>query len=364
MSGDMPKRTVVFTGDYLLNRAVGVNRYCTELLGEFDDIMDRDHRLDVVLLIPRNTRLDDVPYNHVRVVRRGREANKIEKYVWRHLTFPLYVRGKGALGVDLCGDMPLWGCDVSAILDCIHERFPENFEGHRFSLQTYLLKVKASIRHKSRLIVTLTRSSMDDIMRFYEIDPSRMRIVGCGWEHIARVEEDDSLSDRFRERPYFFSLGSKYRHKNFEWVIRAARKNPQYDFVVSGEDSFSDEGARLAGSKPENVYFTGFLTDGQIKGLMRHCRAFIQPSLCEGFGIPPLEALALGSDIVVSDVSSLPEVYGTSAYYIDPNSDGCDLDELLSQGKPYGREDVLERYTWHNAAGGLWRVLLDRCRIR
>ena len=88
------------------------------------------------------------------------------------------------------------------------------------------------------------------------------------------------------------ALGSKYKHKNLTWILNAAKKNPEYNFVLTGNDSFSNESEELNREKVDNVIFTGFVSDGEMKALMLNCEALIQPSFYEGFGIPPIEALS------------------------------------------------------------------------
>ena len=90
---------------------------------------------------------------------------------------------------------------------------------------------------------------------------------------------------------------------------------------------------------------------------MIYCKALIQPSIYEGFGLPPLEALAVGSEIIVSNRSSLPEIYRDTAYYIDPYSDGVNLDDLLKKQKVKNSDIVLSEYTWKKAAQQIIQVI-------
>jgi glycosyltransferase involved in cell wall biosynthesis len=82
---------------------------------------------------------------------------------------------------------------------------------------------------------------------------------------------------------------------------------------------------------PSNVIFLGYLDDEKVKALMERCRAFILPSYYEGFGLTPLEALSCGSQIIISNAASLPEIYGKTAHYIDPYSINIDLEQLLKE---------------------------------
>ena len=83
--------------------------------------------------------------------------------------------------------------------------------------------------------------------------------------------------------------------------------------------------------------------------LMSKCKAFIFPSYYEGFGIPPLEALSVGAKIIVSKAACLPEIYGDTAHYIDPNNPDVNLNQLLEQPVE-SPERILEKYTYDNAA--------------
>ena len=158
---------------------------------------------------------------------------------------------------------------------------------------------------------------------------------------------------------YFFSLGSRYKHKNMDWVFAAARQNPGYKFVVTGHNTLADYSKDIEASAPENVIFTGFLSDEKVKALMAHCKAFIQPSLSEGFGMPPLEAVSAGAkDIIVSNVTALPEVYGECAHYIDPlKYENIDMDEILAT-EVKDPSVLLDKYSWEKSAGQI-KALID-----
>ena len=120
-------------------------------------------------------------------------------------------------------------------------------------------------------------------------------------------DEYKELHDRFNRKI------AEARKSREEIESKKTRLNldPQYFFVV-----------------------TGALSDEEIKALMRHCKASIQPSFYEGFGIPPMEAMSVGADCIVSNASSLPEVYKNSVWYIDPHDyDSIDLDKIMAQKK-------------------------------
>ena len=153
-------------------------------------------------------------------------------------------------------------------------------------------------------------------------------------------------------------------------------KNPELFFVMGGGagrdrttaakfdaraaapgSGASSPGASSPGALPPNVLPAGYLRDTEIKTLMKHCEAFLFPSLYEGFGIPPLEAAAAGAPrLILSDIPVLREICGEAAYYIDPLSDGEDLPRLLAL-PPLDYTALLSRCSWEKAAQGIKETL-------
>ncbi len=349
----------VVAGDWTIEKVVGVQRFAYQILLELDRLLDfSSNQIEIELLVPCNSSFV-APFHNIKIIKTGYIRKKIEKHIWQQWTFPRYVKSKKAKGVDLALALPLWGCDICAIHDCILEAFPEGFQDHKLFRWIYVFKAKQCSIRKKRRIITGSYDAKKEIQKYYNIEEDRISVIGNGWNHMDEISEDVRIFDRLpniQREQYFFSLGSKYKHKNFAWILKTAEKNPQYQFVVSGEDSYTNNSENLRLRELSNVTFTGYLKDGELKALMKYCRAFIQPSFYEGFGIPPLEALSLGKKIIVANTSCLPEIYQDTAYYIDPYSDGCDLDTLLSASISQSCE-VLQKYTWEQAASRFMKVL-------
>lgn len=341
---------------------MGVHRYILQILLEMDKLLETDDFLSLELLVPKDVTWQS-PFRNIRVVplgvrgREGTAAQKILGRIWRQLLFPAYALVHGGRGVDLTLAMPSWGICLCAIHDCIRERFYTEDKG--IYQRSYLRKVRRITAKKSVRIVTVSEYSKREIMEIYHVPPHRIHVIGNGWEHMERITGDETVLERLgldQGTEFFFSLGSNEPHKNIPWVVRTAQRNPQYRFVLTG-DPFGWEKKREL-PLPENILFTGYLADSEMKALMMHCKAFLQPSFYEGFGIPPLEALSVGRPVICSNTSCLPEIYADSVRYIDPYGESCDLEELLSRPVS-SSEPILRKHTWKNAAYQMYRLLYE-----
>jgi glycosyltransferase involved in cell wall biosynthesis len=206
-------------------------------------------------------------------------------------------------------------------------------------------------------VLTVSRYSKIKLNEILKIPSDRISIVYNAWQHYERLEADECIIEKLGlpDKGYFFSLSSLSPQKNFVWIKEVAKRNPDLLFIVTGKaEGFTNLGAEDL--KTDNLRFTGYLSDEEIKALMKHCRAFIHPAIYEGFGIPPLEAMSCGAEIIVSTATCLPEIYGKAAHYIDPHDYDVDLNALLKEPVAQ-RESVLERFEWQCEAEKLLLIL-------
>lgn len=345
----------------------GIHRYAIELLSALDKMIDHEE-VEIVLptwadetvvkdrLLLRNTKL-------VKIGKKTKSALKygdiIDATIWRELTFPHYAANQKAIKVDLLLDFPRGKTDIITIYDCIPELFQHVNPPLKYRL--HVLKVKyiqgRGIRNCKR-ILTCSECSKKDIQKAYKTQERPIDVIYGGWQHFDRITEDDAILNKLNLKigQYFFSLGSRLYHKNAKWILAAAENNPQYTFVISGS-SKNRVDKEAESNTAKNVIFAGYLSDSEVKTLMRYCKAFIQPSLYEGFGMPPIEAMSTGANCIVSNVASLPEIYGNSVWYIDPyDYENIDLDEIMHNKKDEN-EIVLRKYSWKKSAKKLLEII-------
>lgn len=359
----MAEKLIVINGyDFCNDKRFGIHRNAMEIASCIDKLLGKKGSdIKVEVAVPFGC--DSLGYESIRTVPLNcGNKSKIDKIKWQEIIYPGYLEDNRALGLDMTLGLPKRGRYCVFDYDTIVEDRAEVYR-HYSSLRrfNYMRRVRSSLRH-AELVFTDSNYAKSRIRAHYKCADSKMVVVPCAWQHMLRFAQDDGVLDKFSlvDGGFFFALGSRYPYKNFRWVECAARQNPSYQFVVTGSKvGGDDEGAA---GKPKNLMYTGYLSDGEIKGLMAHCKAFLQPSFEEGFGIPPLEAMSVGADCIVSDVSALPEVYGDSVRYIDPSDyDNIDMDEILAAPVTGSKQDILNRYSWMKSAEIVLDAIERRC---
>ena len=225
---------------------------------------------------------------------------------------------------------PLTPCrSVVTIHDCIHLQFPQylpNRLGYAYARSA--LWVAA---HRSARVLTVSEASKRDILRHFSISSAKIDVIHNAIdERFGETPSEEDVS-RVRERyqlndPYVLYAGNIKPHKNLERLIEAfhlLRRGglDQVKLLIIGDEISKYATLRRAVHRyklHQHVRFFGFVPDRTLAVLYRLAGVFVFPSLYEGFGLPPLEAMASGTPVITSNVSSLPEVVGDAALLIDP----------------------------------------------
>ena len=226
---------------------------------------------------------------------------------------------------------PLTPCkSVVTIHDCIHLRFPQylpNKLGYAYARGFLWMAT-----HQSNRILTVSEASKRDILDYFRVAPEKIDVIYNGIDELfsALPAEDDVANVRERYQlndPFILYAGNIKPHKNLERTIEAfhlLRRSAQFEQVkllIIGKEITRYAALRHAVHRHKlhkYVRFFGFVPDRTLAILYRLAAVFVFPSLYEGFGLPPLEAMASGTPVITSNVSSLPEVVGDAALLVDP----------------------------------------------
>ena len=240
---------------------------------------------------------------------------------------------------------PLVHCrSVVTVHDCIHLMFPQYLPG-RMAYANARATIWTATRRADR-ILTVSEASKADILRCFNVPADKIIVIYNAIDPRFLVEPSDGDFARARERyqlanPFVLYVGNIKPHKNLERLIDAFDRVRRKGFdhlrlVIIGDQISRYQGLRRAVHRHKlhkHVRFLGFVSPETLAVLYRLASVFAFPSLYEGFGLPPLEAMASGTPVLSSNVSSLPEVLGDAALLVDPYSpeaiaDG--LEQLLS----------------------------------
>ncbi|MQA29802.1 MAG: glycosyltransferase [Luteitalea sp.] len=225
---------------------------------------------------------------------------------------------------------PLVPCrSVVTIHDCIHLMFPQYLPG-RFALAYARTAMSLASRRATR-ILTVSESSKRDIVRFFGTEPQKIDVIPNAFDDYFGVEPREEDMIRVRERyqlhdEFVLYAGNVKPHKNLERLIEAfhlVRKRglDHLKLVLIGDKISKYAALRRAVHRHQlhkYVRFLGYMPQETLAVMYRLAGVFVFPSLYEGFGLPPLEAMASGTPVVTSNVSSLPEVAGDAALLVDP----------------------------------------------
>lgn len=219
---------------------------------------------------------------------------------------------------------------VVTIHDCIHLRFPQ-YLPNRVALNYAQFFMASAARRASR-VLTVSEASKRDIMHFLQTPAAKIDVVYNGFdERLATPTPEDErrVRERFQlDAPFVLYAGNIKPHKNVDRLIEAFAKLRErglerVNLLIIGDDISKYSSLRRLVHRHQlrqQVRFLGFVSTDTLAALYRLARVFVFPSLYEGFGLPPLEAMASGTPVVTSNTSSLPEVVGDAALLIDPLS--------------------------------------------
>ncbi|MGO2511163.1 glycosyltransferase family 4 protein [Marinomonas polaris] len=208
---------------------------------------------------------------------------------------------------------------VTTVYDMIHEIFPS-----QFSFRDSTSKSKRKTLNRVDHIISISESTKRDLINLFDIDEAKISVVHLGVSLDSfKAVINDALS--ITSKPFLLYVGSRFDYKNFDGLLKAvassARLKSSFDIVAFGGGAFNSEELALIRS----LGFSGSQvrqcsgSDQELAGLYGRAAAFVYPSLYEGFGLPPLEAMASGCPVVTSNTSSMPEVVRDAGVYFNPN---------------------------------------------
>ena len=214
---------------------------------------------------------------------------------------------------------------VATVHDMIHELYPE-----MFSIPDNTTRLKKDTISRVDHIISISESTKRDLIKIFDIEESKISVIHHGVD--SSLFENIPGNIKTSEKPYLLYVGTRAGYKNFNGFLKAVASSSllkkNFDLIAVGNKFTPIEYKFISslGFKDSQVRQVPHLTDFHLAQFYSHASAFIFPSLYEGFGLPPLEAMSAGCPVISSNTSSMPEVVRDAAIYFNP----YDTEEMAS----------------------------------
>ena len=347
---------VVINGKFLSAAPTAVHRVAYELTRALGEL---PHQQNISIAVPPGARLAwQAPHLPIRAV------GHLHGIAWEQLCLPGAARGQ--LLVSFCNMTPF---RVRSGLTMVHDAqvftTPRSYGQVRSAWARLHIRLAGSAQLG---LLTVSEFAKRELVSLGIAPAERIHVIHNGVDHVLRIPRDDAVLSRLGLTPrrYALSLANLQPHKNIGLLLQAfARPGlAGLPLVLTGRATAADFAA--AGYPlPANTVFAGYVSEGEMGSLQAHALAVCTPSLTEGFGLPPVEGLRLGTPALIAPCGALPEVCGPGALKVDPHNPAAweaallrlQNDPALWQGLSDAGRAFAERFTWDAAARKLLSVI-------
>lgn len=366
-------------GRFLVAKRTGVQRAAYNMIKTLVEV-DRDNEY-VIFTGYEQVGNEDWDYPNVTVVGDDlRSSESFRNHLWEQFRLPRLAR---EYKIDILHSpanvAPLFYRGKSIIH--IHDLcFVVNPQWYSFSFRTLYNLIIPRLAKRATKVITNSNNSKNDLLQYFGLPAEKVSLVYWAVDETfslpptpRELQKDERLGDLLRSQ-YILYVGSLEPRKNINILIEAFEdlrvQHPelQTKLILIGGESPLFATVRLKAKRfGEDVLFKGFVPDDELKQYYRHASLVAYPSLYEGFGLPPLEAMASGAPVVTSYTSSIPEVVGRAAIMVNPTERGqlvAAMYRVLSDGelaqalRVAGRDQVA-RFNWYRVARGILSVYYE-----
>ena len=342
-------KKIYVNGKFFCQRVTGTQRYARELLNEFDRLLSAENHwnIDVEILVPWCAQ-PMPPYTNLQV----RTVGWMTGTRWEQIELPQHCRRHVLL--TLSGGAPvLHSRNVVTIHDAAVVASPA---GYSPAYRVWHGNICRWMARNAEHIFTVSNFSKSEIVKWYRAAPEQISVTYLGSDHFSSLKADSSALARFGiSGKYVLAAGVQNPNKNFNGIVQAMcqRDASGIPLVIAGgsDSNVYRKGMPLS----DGVRALGYVTDPELKALYENASCFVFPSLYEGFGLPPLEAMSSGCPVVVSRAGSLPEIFDGAAFFCDPY-DPVDLAAAIQRAVnslPSAADDLkafARKFSWAKCA--------------
>jgi glycosyltransferase involved in cell wall biosynthesis len=353
----------------------GLGVYTENVLREFSRLIPRQHAVSLYAPFLVNVNgLDSASWQMRKLpscidTRYGVKA-AFARFLWTQLLLPIAVRNHHVFYSPT--HHGLLSGRIKQILT-IHDLLPVKFPSQYRLQHYYFTCILPHMLSRAAAIIVDSKSTRNDVHQYYGVSLEKLYVVHAAISPVFKPWSTDAVR-RIRAKyglgDFILTVGASFPHKNLETAIHAIaslRDAMRMEWVVvGGRKEYIETLKREAGRlNLQTIKFLEYVPQEELPGLYAAATALLYPSLYEGFGLPPLEAMACGCPVVVSNTSSLPEVCGDAAYYVDPHDAKAIAEGVFKVATDsHLRESLRERgtkraetFSWARAAADVYRVI-------
>lgn len=342
---EMSEPKIYINGRFLTQPMTGTNRFAYELCLQ---LAKRGYSFQILAPNAPFCGVYDVGMLPIRRV------GRLRSHLWEQISLPLFMRGKKSLLVSLKGLGPVFmRRQVCAIHDMSYLANPKWFSKGYYLF--YRLMTPIMVKHAKR-ILTVSHFSKGEIVSRLGVPADKISVVyNAPSDRFSKLMEKNGSTEK-----YFLTVSSLDPRKNLSLVFSAYLKSSQkYPLYVIGEGHpvFGD----VTLPKNSQIRFLGRVSDDELARYYAECSLFVYPSLYEGFGMPPMEAIACGCrQVVLSDIPVFREVYGGVANYVKTEDEQAlttifDQPDKLNNATDFA--EFIAKYSWEKSVNQLLEAI-------
>ena len=345
---------IFLNGRFLTQTMTGVQRFAAEIAAAIDTLMVQGAWPQTTLLAPRATAETTATYAATTYARLClHEIGRTRGHVWEQTELSAAARGGTLISLGNTGPLLSGRRQVVVIHDAGVFDTPESYSG---GFRAWYKTLQHGLARTGARIVTVSQFSRDRIAARLHLDPALISVMYEGAEHILRVPADPATLKRHQLQPGQFALvvGNRVAHKNLGALQQAAAALARRGIVIAvagacDHDVFQDIGGIRFAEKR-----LGRVSDAELRMLYENAACLLFPSRYEGFGLPPVEAMACGCPVLATRGGAIEEICGDSALYFDGNDQRAIIETIERLLDEDGLSDTLRTRGLARAAALSW----------
>lgn len=311
-------KKIYINGRFLTQNITGVQRYAIEIVKALDKYLN-DNKLDdeykFEIICPKNIK-QNLNLKNIEIKKIG----NLKGHLWEQIELPLYVKNKFLF--NFCNCAPLIKKNQTVTIhDIAVCDVPYAYSKSFCIWYKFIYKI---LTFRLKKIFTVSEFSKKRLNEYFNIPLGRIEVTYNGIDHMKDIKLDEKIFSRFgiEKNNYVLAVSSLNPSKNFKLILETAKILPEINFVIAGgtnSNVFKEQGFEIT----SNVKFIGYVNDEELVALYKFASCFVYPSIYEGFGIPPLEAMYFNCPVILSNIEVFKEIYMDNVLYCE--IDVCDI---------------------------------------